>query len=133
MTFRLFLLLNAVLLLRPEDLWPSLLGLHLYQAVIAVCLIATAPRLVEQFLPRALADRPVTACALGFLVAIGLWGAGGFPVWFTAGAALLGVAAMALTMGLPDELHLYRPVFHLNTAWLMVAAVLFLSGSVALA
>jgi len=71
-TFRLFLLLNAVLLLRPEDLWPSLIGLHLYQAVIAVCLIATAPRLVEQFFPRALADRPVTVCVLGFLVAIGL-------------------------------------------------------------
>jgi putative inorganic carbon (hco3(-)) transporter len=85
-TFRLFLLLNAVLLLRPEDLWPSLAGLHLYQAVIAVCLVATAPGLVEQFFPRALADRPVTVYVLGFLVAIGLslavQGRIGEAVWF---------------------------------------------------
>lgn len=67
------------------------------------------------------------------VLALGLWGAGGFPVWFVAGAALLGVAAMALTMGLPDDLHLYRPVFHLNSAWLVVAAVLFFTGSVAVA
>jgi hypothetical protein len=67
------------------------------------------------------------------VLALGLWGAGGFPVWFVAGAALLGVVAMALTMGLPDDLHLYRPVFHLNSAWLVVAAVLFLTGSVAMA
>jgi hypothetical protein len=67
------------------------------------------------------------------VLALGLWGAGGFPAWFIVGAALLGVAAMALTMGLPDDLHLYRPVFHLNSAWLMVAAVLLLSGSVMLA
>lgn len=25
---------------------------------------------------------------------------------------------MALTMGLPDNLSLYRPVFHLNALWL---------------
>ena len=75
---------------------------------------------------------PLDLAALSWLPERGLWGAGGFPVWFTAVAALLGVAAMALTMGLPDELHLYRPVFHLDTAWLVLAAVLFLSGNVAL-
>lgn len=70
MIFRLFLLLNALLLLRPEDLWPSLDGWHLYQLVIAVCLIGAAPRLVELCSLRALADRPVTVCVIGYLGAI---------------------------------------------------------------
>lgn len=70
MVFRLFLLLNALLLLRPEDLWPTLDGWHLYQLVITVCLIGAAPRLVGLCSPRALADRPVTVCLLGYLGAI---------------------------------------------------------------
>ena len=70
MIFRLFLFLNALLLLRPEDLRPSLDGLHLYQLVITLCLIGAAPRLVGLCSPRALADRPVTLCVLGFLGAI---------------------------------------------------------------
>lgn len=40
------------------------------------------------------------------------------PRWTAWAGGLLGVAAMALTMGLPDDLHLYRPIFHLNAAWL---------------
>jgi O-Antigen ligase len=68
--FRLFLLLNVLLLLRPEDLRPSLDGWHLYQLVITMCLIGAAPRVVELCSPRALADRPVTVCVLGFLGAI---------------------------------------------------------------
>jgi putative inorganic carbon (hco3(-)) transporter len=69
-TFRLFLLLNAVLLLRPEDLRPSLTGLHLYLGLMVLCLVGAAPRLVSQVTPRALADRPVTVCVLGFWMAV---------------------------------------------------------------
>lgn len=39
------------------------------------------------------------------------------------GAAILGVAAMALTMGLPDGLDLYKIVFHLNAVWLAAMGV----------
>ena len=70
MIFWLFLILNAVLLLRPEDLRPGLAGLHLYQLVIALCLIGAAPNVVGLLAPRALADRPVTVCLVGFLAAI---------------------------------------------------------------
>lgn len=38
-------------------------------------------------------------------------------------AAILGVAAMAITMGLPDSLDLYKPVFHLNALWLAAVGV----------
>ena len=36
------------------------------------------------------------------VLAVGLWQIG-VPIWVSAGAALLGVAAMAITMGLPDD------------------------------
>ncbi len=57
---------------------------------------------------------------LGQLVlAVGLLHGGLVPAWVGASAAILGVAAMALTMGLPDDLHLYRYIFHLNILWLV--------------
>ena len=47
MTFWLFLLLNAVLLLRPEDLRPSLAGLRpVSRSSSCLCLVGAAPRLV---------------------------------------------------------------------------------------
>ena len=45
------------------------------------------------------------------------------PVWLGIGAAVLGVAAMALTMGLPDSLDLYKTIFHLNAVWLAALGV----------
>jgi hypothetical protein len=53
---------------------------------------------------------------------------GGAPVWLATAAALLGVAAMALTMGLPDDLHLYHPLFHLNAAWLAAMGAVLLGA-----
>jgi hypothetical protein len=38
-------------------------------------------------------------------------------------AVLLGLAAMALTMGLPDDLDYYAPLFHLNSAWFIATGV----------
>ncbi len=52
------------------------------------------------------------------VLAVGLLYGGLLPSWLGITAAILGVAAMALTMGLPDSLDLYRSIFHLNAAWL---------------
>lgn len=38
--------------------------------------------------------------------------------WLGVGALAIGVAAMAVTMALPDELELYQPLFHLFSLWL---------------
>jgi hypothetical protein len=55
---------------------------------------------------------------LGLVVAAwGLWRWRILPIWSVAGAALIGVAAMALTMSLPDHLSYYSPVFHLLVLW----------------
>ena len=60
---------------------------------------------------------------LGQLVlAFGFWALGA-PIWVSVATGLLGVAAMALTMGLPDELDYYHPVFHLNALWFLVAGL----------
>ena len=41
-------------------------------------------------------------------------------------AALIGLAAMTLTMGLPDRLSLYMPIFHLWSLWLLGTGIVFL-------
>ena len=42
------------------------------------------------------------------------------PVWIGWVAVAIGLAAMALTMLLPDHMSLYMPVFHVKSAWLLV-------------
>jgi hypothetical protein len=69
MDFALYLLLNAVLLLRPEDLIPAIAGVRLYYVTICGCLLAALPRLAARLRPAELADRPVAACVLGVLLA----------------------------------------------------------------
>lgn len=50
------------------------------------------------------------------------------PAAISVGAMLLGVAAMALTMALPDELVYYVPIFHLNCLWLLAFGVAVVRG-----
>jgi hypothetical protein len=50
------------------------------------------------------------------------------PVALSYGAVLLGVAAMALTMALPDDLVYYVPIFHLNCLWLLAMGITVLRG-----
>ena len=57
------------------------------------------------------------------VLAVALIFGGLLPIWLAIAAAVLGMAAMALTMGLPDSLDLYKTVFHLNAAWLAALGV----------
>lgn len=43
--------------------------------------------------------------------------------WFT---LLLGLAAMAIIMGIPDNFEIYKPVFHVKVIWLAMMGVLIL-------
>jgi hypothetical protein len=52
------------------------------------------------------------------------------PQWIGILAALIGLAAMALTMGLPDDLSFYLPVFHIQAAWLVSVGVAILRSGV---
>ena len=66
MNFALFLLLNAVLLIRPEELFPDIAGLRLYLIVIVLCTVTSLPRLIELLSPASLRTRPVAVCVLLF-------------------------------------------------------------------
>ncbi len=61
---------------------------------------------------------------LGLLVAAAGWLKGRcLPRWLPCAGAVLGVAAMALTMGQPDRLALYQPVFHAQALWFAAMGV----------
>ena len=65
---------------------------------------------------------------LGQLVlALGLLQIALLPAWLTIVAAALGVGAIALTMGLPGELERFRPIFHVNAAWLLAVGIVLLT------
>lgn len=62
------------------------------------------------------------------VLAIGLFYGALLPLWLTGGAAVLGAAAMAVTMAFPDNLEYYGPLFHLNAAWLVGIGVVVLQS-----
>ncbi len=67
---------------------------------------------------------------LGLLVAsLGLLKDKLLPAWLSASAALLGVAAMALTMAFPDAMWLFAPVFHAQCVWLAATGLILLRRS----
>lgn len=47
-----------------------------------------------------------------------------------AAAVLLGLAAIGLTMVLPDHLHLYQPIFHLKSLWLAATGITLLRSGI---
>lgn len=78
MNFVLFLLLNAILFIRPEELFPSIAGLRLYLLTIIPCVVLSLPRLGELVTRESLQRRPIAACVLLFYAA-------GFVTYLTTG------------------------------------------------
>jgi hypothetical protein len=72
MGYALFIVLNAVLFIRPEELWPELAESRLYLTVMVLCLLVNLPRLAGTLSPQALAANPVGVCVLGVLLAVPL-------------------------------------------------------------
>jgi hypothetical protein len=72
MDLALFLLLNVVLMIRPEELIPEIAGARLYFIVIGVCLLVSGEKLLALLTPQNLIDRPITACVIGLLGAAAL-------------------------------------------------------------
>ena len=52
------------------------------------------------------------------VLAVGVLGSTLLPLWLVTAGATLGVAAMTVTMALPDKLEYYTPLFQLNAVWL---------------
>jgi hypothetical protein len=72
MGFFLFLLLNAILYVRPTEVFPALADLPVYEASIGLCLVCSVPALRNLLSGRSLRQRPITVCVLGLLAAVAL-------------------------------------------------------------
>jgi O-antigen ligase len=68
--FVVFLLLNAVLLIRPAETVQALVGLPIYEVAILACVVLSCRGMVEQLRPSVLQARPINVCALGMLSAV---------------------------------------------------------------
>ena len=64
------------------------------------------------------------------VLAGGLLHAGILPGWVAVVAGLLGFAAIGVTMAKPDDLERYRPIFHLNAAWMLVLGLVMLRAGI---
>jgi hypothetical protein len=64
MSFASFILLNAILLIRPEELYPEIEGVRFYLIAIAICTFVNLPRLVELLSFDSLRSRPLSVCIL---------------------------------------------------------------------
>jgi putative inorganic carbon (hco3(-)) transporter len=70
MSFALFLVVNAMLFVRPAEFHPALYGEPVYEACILTCLLASYPAVIARISFRDLQSRPLNACVVGLLPAI---------------------------------------------------------------
>ncbi len=70
MDFLLFLLVNAVLFIRPQEIMPMLAYVPTYQIAILGSILASSRSLIAQLRWESLRDRPATICVLGLLAAV---------------------------------------------------------------
>lgn len=98
--FVLFLLVNAVLFIRPAEVLPSLAALPIYEVLILCCLIASAKDILPQLGLNRMLARPVTLCVIGMFVAIVLSHASHFNLYMAreAGLAFLKVVLYYLML-----------------------------------
>jgi len=52
------------------------------------------------------------------------------PAWIGFVAGIIGLSAMALTMGLPDHLSYYLPTFHVLVLWLLATGITLFRGAI---
>ena len=70
MKFALFLLVNAMLFIRPAEFAPELYNLPIYEVCILSCLLVSYPLILVKFRLKGLIDHPINACVAALLPAI---------------------------------------------------------------
>src|ERR1700692_3323170 len=68
--FLLFVLVNALIFIRPIDVFPSLENWPIFEVPFYACLVLSFRRVIEQLTPRSLTARPITDCVVGLLAAV---------------------------------------------------------------
>lgn len=69
MDFILFVILNGILLIRPEEVIPGLAGFRLYLLCVIPCTLVALPKLLHLLTYQELSRRPTTCCVLIYFVA----------------------------------------------------------------
>ncbi len=72
LAFGLFLLINAMLFIRPGDIIAPDKSPPIFEILILACLAISLPEVMQQLEPRLLYTTPITVCVIGLLVAVGL-------------------------------------------------------------
>ncbi|UKN03760.1 hypothetical protein K6119_09685 [Paracrocinitomix mangrovi] len=96
-----------------------------------------SPEEVEAFMNGILPVNQYVTCFLRFGkifsgVGLILLGAGFlkwklFPTWLGAYTLLLGLAAVAIILAIPDNFEIYKPLFHIKSIWLVAMGVVILT------
>lgn len=68
MGYPLFLLVTAIIFIRPTEIFADLQGVQLYFYTILICLLASVPDILKELEGRRLARNPITVCVLGVWV-----------------------------------------------------------------
>lgn len=128
MDFALFLLVNAVLFLRPQDLMASAAEVPIYNIAIVANLVVASPAIIRQF--RAGIQRwPATVCVLGILTALvlSLLARGDIDGAWEWGVEFLKIVAyfvlMTAVLTTPRRLAIYLGTFVLLTVTLGAMSV----------
>ena len=70
MDFGLFLLVTAIMIIRPADFVPGLVDVPLYQIAIVPCIILSWHKLIPQLTMAGLRERPVLVFGIGILLVV---------------------------------------------------------------
>jgi O-antigen ligase len=70
--FALFIGVNALLLIRPQELFPKIEYLHPYLVMILACLVIYGPRMLDELRWKQLMARPITLCVLALVPVMSL-------------------------------------------------------------
>jgi putative inorganic carbon (hco3(-)) transporter len=70
MGYLLFILLNAVLFIRPGEIVLEMEDLPIYQLTIFACAVISAPEVYRQLSAKSLSVQPITVCAIAMLIAV---------------------------------------------------------------
>ena len=127
--YGLFILLNAVLFVRPAELVPDWEGLPIYQVIIIACLIASWPVILPQIKWSSLKRNPITLCVLGLLPAVILSHLSHRDTWYARqGAEDFGKILLyyLLLVGLIDSPKRLRTFLLVITGFVVVTACLSL-------
>jgi putative inorganic carbon (HCO3(-)) transporter len=66
--FALFLLVTAIMIIRPADFVPSLEGANLYFIAIVPCILVSTPKVIPQLTMEGLRERPALVFGIGILL-----------------------------------------------------------------